>query len=346
MTDLGVSRVCKNMLNNNNMSYLVSRLNAEDFELMKQITSLSKETLHFSHELRNHSQKCSDIMLNKLQQRKNEKRNQVNIEKMERDQMYVLPPHLNNKLYHNGFVIAMSEPPINSSPNTSPDTVYNIDDETDKSKSQSLQPTQSKSKSQCQSQPQSRYKYQKQVNHWYDKFECGGNENIKHFLDFIAKNNKNNRRIPTMAKDIWCHNERINYFREGSKAAIKTQVFNTKLQCLENKFIVTKIIAIDHRQQECLLIDDEDNEKKEYTQSFKNIMCLPSLSVVSLTKRNIFKAGQRCLAVYPSTTCFYKAKIIKPPKLLFKQTKYSLKFDDDGDKIKEIEAENVMPYVT
>eukprot|EP01084_Bolivina_argentea_P255966 430751_1 len=225
----------------NDISYLVSRLEYEDFELMKQITSLTKETLDNTHLLRNHSTKCIDIMLNKLEQRKYEKKEQVNIEKQERDQI----------------------------------------------------------------------------------------------------------RIPT--KDIWSMNERINYFREGTKAAIKTQIFNNKKRKMENKYIVTKITKINNCNKECILIDNDcidtntKNKKKHYTESFKNIIPLPTLSVVSLAKRIVFKSGQYVLAVYPSTTCFYKAKIIKTPK--HTSTKYSLKFEDDGDKIKDIEAENVMPIL-
>eukprot|EP01084_Bolivina_argentea_P255965 430749_1 len=65
MNELGVD---------NDISYLVSNLEYEDFELMKQITLLTKQTLNNTHLLRNHSTKCIDIMLNKLEQRKYEKK--------------------------------------------------------------------------------------------------------------------------------------------------------------------------------------------------------------------------------------------------------------------------------
>lgn len=72
-------------------------------------------------------------------------------------------------------------------------------------------------------------------------------------------------------------------------------------------------------------------------------MPLPTLSQVSLSSRTIFKHGTKVLAVYPSTTCFYSANIIKSPKTT--QTKYTLRFDDDDGNEKHIEAENIMPYV-
>eukprot|EP01083_Nonionella_stella_P194491 717351_1 len=219
----------------NTIPDLVSKLEFEDFELMRQITSLSKETLDHAIALRNHSSKCLDIMLDKLQQRTHQKQQQLVKEKAERDQI----------------------------------------------------------------------------------------------------------RMPS--KDIWSQSERVNYFREGFKAAIKTEVYNAKSRKKESKYIVTKIMKVNHNKQECVLIDDEDVDvNKHYTRSFKTIVPLPTLSVVSLAKRKVFNAGERVLATYPSTTCFYAAKIIRAPKE--KQTKYSLKFEDDDDTIKDIEAEKIIPY--
>merc|ERR1711933_537432 len=67
--------------------YLVSCLNQHDFELIKQITSLSKETLEHAIALRNHSSECTDIMLDKLEQKKDEKKEQLESERNERDQI-------------------------------------------------------------------------------------------------------------------------------------------------------------------------------------------------------------------------------------------------------------------
>ena len=71
-------------------------------------------------------------------------------------------------------------------------------------------------------------------------------------------------------------------------------------------------------------------------------MPLPTLTQVSLTSRTIFKHHAKVLAVYPATTCFYPATIIKSPR---HNTKYTLRFDDDGDKHMDIEAEKIMPFV-
>eukprot|EP00484_Ammonia_sp_Unknown_P024801 CAMPEP_0197034784 /NCGR_PEP_ID=MMETSP1384-20130603/12764_1 /TAXON_ID=29189 /ORGANISM="Ammonia sp." /LENGTH=309 /DNA_ID=CAMNT_0042464739 /DNA_START=10 /DNA_END=939 /DNA_ORIENTATION=- len=158
------------------------------------------------------------------------------------------------------------------------------------------------------------------------------------------------RRSLTISKDIWSPIERVNYFREGFQAAIKTEITSSdhvsNIVTTQSHYIVCKIVAVNRSKQECTLIDVA-NAASKYTRSFSNIMPLPSINIVSLSKRTVFKAGTKVLAVYPATTCFYAATIVKPPKSnQSQQTKYTLRFDDDGDNEKDIESERVMPYVT
>ena len=155
---------------------------------------------------------------------------------------------------------------------------------------------------------------------------------------YIIYIHSNNRRIPT--KDIWSQQERMHYFSIGYKAAIKTQVVS-KSSKSSSQYIVCRIKSVNHNKQECDLIDD-DQSSRIYTRSFRQIIPLPTLTQVHLSKRLIFKSNTKVLAVYPATTCFYSAKIIKTPKR--ESTKYTLKFDDDGDKCMEIEAEKIVPF--
>ena len=148
-----------------------------------------------------------------------------------------------------------------------------------------------------------------------------------------------NRGVPS--KDIWSQSERINYFQKGAKAAIKIEV--KAGNAMQRRWAVHKIMSVNHNKQECVLIDDETIEKTQRDVSFAHIIPLPTLQVASLAKRTVFQPGCRVLAVWPSTSCFYIATIIKAPKGI--HTKYSMKFDDE-EGIKDIEAELVMPCVS
>ncbi|KAL1919338.1 uncharacterized protein VTP21DRAFT_2031 [Calcarisporiella thermophila] len=56
-----------------------------------------------------------------------------------------------------------------------------------------------------------------------------------------------------------------------------------------------------------------------------------------------FAAGSDVLALYPSTTCFYKAKVITPPsKNKSKPGHYQLRFEDDNDHTQMVEDRLVL----
>ena len=211
-----------------NMSLLLDGLQEADLELMKQITGLAMETLlkinpnnNNNNNNNNNKQeinaiecaaKCSDFCLKKMEQQKHEKYKQFIQEKKERDQMSVslntfnsfnsfnddikLPPHSikkqpkYDKLYHDGFIIEMSEPPIIDITNINISKHY----ENDK-KSQSEKPPKMKI---IKNNSFDRYKYQKRIKTWYYKnndkmFGCGGN--FKSFLGFNHDQNNENQEI-------------------------------------------------------------------------------------------------------------------------------------------------------
>ena len=191
---------------NNNISFLFDHLQQADFELMRQITSLAMEIFVKFNDENNcpirYASKCTDFCLKKIEQQKYEKMKQFQQEKKERDQMFgdihsinadcfpfpillknkfclsqnKLPPHLKkfDNLYHNGFIIEMTEPPNNHK------ILKNIKNKKYKliRKCQSEQPIKTNYSDQSIFD---RFKYQKKV------VKCGGN--------FVKNNNDENVNI-------------------------------------------------------------------------------------------------------------------------------------------------------
>ena len=52
-------------------------------------------------------------------------------------------------------------------------------------------------------------------------------------------------------------------------------------------------------------------------------------------------AHKEVLALYPGTTCFYKATVITPPSSS-KNKEYKVLFEDDNDQVKSISPEHVL----
>lgn len=56
-----------------------------------------------------------------------------------------------------------------------------------------------------------------------------------------------------------------------------------------------------------------------------------------------FPRSRRVFALYPNTTCFYKATVITPPSKQSVRTQYySLAFDDDNDTVRNVDAQYVV----
>lgn len=51
---------------------------------------------------------------------------------------------------------------------------------------------------------------------------------------------------------------------------------------------------------------------------------------------------QDVLALYPGTTCFYKATVIAPPSKTKEIRNYRVLFEDDNDEVKYIMPEHVL----
>ncbi|XP_003386069.1 PREDICTED: SAGA-associated factor 29-like [Amphimedon queenslandica] len=80
------------------------------------------------------------------------------------------------------------------------------------------------------------------------------------------------------------------------------------------------------------IVDDIDEEghieKKQYQVSKRRVIPLPTWKAdPSTTPQALFKPGQKVLALYPQTTCFYPAVIHEQPKTV--EAEYSVLFEDN-----------------
>ncbi|KAG5459032.1 MAG: SGF29 tudor-like domain-containing protein [Olpidium bornovanus] len=79
--------------------------------------------------------------------------------------------------------------------------------------------------------------------------------------------------------------------------------------------------------------------------SRKNVLALPSSPPVGAPGYSEYRAGSHILALYPGTTCFYKAIVVEPPSRcrgLFPCSTYIVMFEDDGGREVGIEARLVV----
>ncbi|KAI8061679.1 SGF29 tudor-like domain-containing protein [Gongronella butleri] len=86
---------------------------------------------------------------------------------------------------------------------------------------------------------------------------------------------------------------------------------------------------------------DELGKKPRYRLSARQLIPIPSKADV----RHEMPAGKHVLALYPGTTCFYKAVIVSPPsknKDINEGGVYKVQFEDDNDEFKYAVPTNVL----
>lgn len=90
----------------------------------------------------------------------------------------------------------------------------------------------------------------------------------------------------------------------------------------------------------------EDVDQDEYGQ--KPRYMLPPRYVIPIPNSDEAKAAteiqahQDVLALYPGTTCFYKATVVSPPSKNKDLTSYRVQFEDDNDEVKQVMPEHVL----
>ncbi|KAI9485613.1 MAG: SGF29 tudor-like domain-containing protein [Benjaminiella poitrasii] len=85
---------------------------------------------------------------------------------------------------------------------------------------------------------------------------------------------------------------------------------------------------------------DEFGQKQRYMLQPRNVIPIPDVSDAKETLVEL-KPGQEVLALYPGTTCFYRAKLIASP---FKNdgSNYKVQFEDDNNELKYVMPGHVL----
>ncbi|CAO0800808.1 unnamed protein product [Mucor circinelloides] len=88
-------------------------------------------------------------------------------------------------------------------------------------------------------------------------------------------------------------------------------------------------------------VDQDDyGEKQRYMLSPRYV--IPVLSSEAAKSSPEIPAQQDVLALYPGTTCFYKATVIAPPSKSKDIKNYRVQFEDDNDEVKYVMPEHVL----
>ncbi|CEG63324.1 hypothetical protein CU097_009405 [Rhizopus azygosporus] len=85
---------------------------------------------------------------------------------------------------------------------------------------------------------------------------------------------------------------------------------------------------------------DEYGGKQHYMLSPKYVIPVPTPKEAEMAPE--IPAHQEVLALYPSTTCFYRAVVISPPSKNKDIKNYKVQFEDDNDEVKQVAPEHVL----
>ncbi|KAJ7600594.1 SGF29 tudor-like domain-containing protein [Mycena floridula] len=117
--------------------------------------------------------------------------------------------------------------------------------------------------------------------------------------------------------------------------------------------IITKCINADKNRYEVMdpEISEETSEPQTYNTTLRSIIPLPDPdapagSPSSLSAYRQFVAGDTVMALYPDTSCFYRAEVISTPKdqRHTKGPAYKVRFDDDDNQEHVVMAQWVVEY--
>ncbi|KAG1441836.1 hypothetical protein G6F56_011313 [Rhizopus delemar] len=85
---------------------------------------------------------------------------------------------------------------------------------------------------------------------------------------------------------------------------------------------------------------DEDGGKQYYMLSPKYVIPVPTPKEAELAQE--IPVHKDVLALYPGTTCFYKATVISSPNKNKDIKNYRVQFEDDNNEVKHVAPEHVL----
>lgn len=116
--------------------------------------------------------------------------------------------------------------------------------------------------------------------------------------------------------------------------------------------VITRCINSDKHKYEVRDVDDENPET--YATTLKSIIPLPDPNAPAGTPESIsvcpeYGKGTIVLALYPDTSCFYRAEVVTPPRDMQPTGRsylptYELKFEDDEEQSQIISAQYVVEF--
>ncbi|CAO3675417.1 unnamed protein product [Rhizopus stolonifer] len=101
---------------------------------------------------------------------------------------------------------------------------------------------------------------------------------------------------------------------------------------------------IDKNKYEVEDVDqDEFGKRQRYMLQPRNVIPIPNVNeVMALAELG---TGEDVLALYPGTTCFYKAKVVAPPSKNKEgafENSYTVQFEDDNNEYKHVMSTHVL----
>jgi len=125
---------------------------------------------------------------------------------------------------------------------------------------------------------------------------------------------------------------------EGAKVCAKPP--SNKMQAQD--WILGTVLRFLPQQTKYIILDEDDSEtdpwaapdtQRQHTVPSRFVMPLPLSEPSVYTRQNEFHRGTWILALYPDTTCFYKALVHTPPSMIgtAPPRDYLVEFEDESE---------------
>ncbi|ORZ04012.1 SGF29 tudor-like domain-domain-containing protein [Syncephalastrum racemosum] len=116
----------------------------------------------------------------------------------------------------------------------------------------------------------------------------------------------------------------------------------------DEEWILASVISFNSEKNKYSVEDIDPNEFGQKQQGRRYL--LPPRNVIPIPDHNEVKhlpeygAGEIVLALYPNTTCFYKATVVQPPRKAKEGPAglYNVQFEDDNNEVKYVLPEHVL----
>ncbi|RIB30442.1 SGF29 tudor-like domain-containing protein [Gigaspora rosea] len=156
----------------------------------------------------------------------------------------------------------------------------------------------------------------------------------------IYKKKKSKDAATLMKKSKGSHSKSRNIIKNGTYVAAK----QPKHKDIEENWILAIVVGY---ISEIKSYEVEDADRDEASNRPGERFSVPSKNVIIIPKPGEmwmpeFPQSSTVIALYPGTTCFYKADVVLPPSKLSLPLKYLLTFEDDDNAERYVDAHYVL----